>query len=639
MIRLANRRCQGARARLVRVVRNVLRDETGAISILGTAALAGLIACAALVLEYGSGLLQQIENQRAADVAAYAGAVVYSSTGSSTSATSAVNNVAALNGLSGNAASSVVNSPTGDGNEAVNVSVTTSAMLNLAKVVSNRSSLPVVSSSYAEVGQGSASDCIIALSGSGTGISLSGTGSITADACKVASNGPVCANSGANPSDVITTKYLSYDTGTNPNSSSCTLTPPSGSSSVNVTQATVTNPLASNSAVSTAAARLGLNASGSCAATAGTVCAIASPSVIGGTAITFAYSKVSSGMPSGCTDSYPSSGVHDVSCTGTGPFNFGAITLSGGTTVTFGSGSYTFGTTTCSGTANVSICNTGTSLTFTGPDILVLAGSIYNGGGASMALGSGSSSNSYDIGEDGGGYSINVGTSKIMTFGDATGAGDVFETAGTISSGGGSCLALPATTEHDINGSILAAGGLVMGAGIYTVDGSVSLGNGGGGDASNCPTSGTTTGLTALGVTIVVGGARITTPSGASPVSCGSISSTFCVGAGYNTVKLTAPTSGSTAQLAVIGPQTTTDTAGATFTSGASNTQISGAFYFPNGPINLSGAATLHDTVDTGACLELIGTSVTASAGTSTGSSCSGLGSSIGGAPRVGLIQ
>jgi hypothetical protein len=31
-----------------------------------------------------------------------------------------------------------------------------------------------------------------------------------------------------------------------------------------------------------------------------------------------------------------------------------------------------------------------------------------------------------------------------MTFGDATGSGDVFETAGTINTGGGSCLALPA---------------------------------------------------------------------------------------------------------------------------------------------------------------------------------------------------
>jgi hypothetical protein len=279
----------------------------------------------------------------------------------------------------------------------------------------------------------------------------------------------------------------------------------------------------------------------------------------------------------------------------------------------------------------VSICNNGTSLTFNGPDTFALTGSISNGGGATMTIGRGSSSNSYRLGTDSSGYSINVGTSKSMTFGDATGTGDVFQTAGTISTGGGSCLALPAASAHDINGAINASGGIQMGAGVYTVDSYVSLGNGGGGDVSNCPTSGTTTGLTALGVTLVIGGD--------STVSCGGTTSTLCVGAGYSTVKLTAPTSGSTAQLAVVGPQTTSTTAGATFTAGATNTQISGAFYFPNGPINLSGAANLHDTVDAGACLELIGTSVTASAGTSTGSTCSGLGTSSGGTPTVGLIQ
>jgi len=624
------------------MLRRTLADERGAISILGAVALTALVACSALALEYGYGLLQRIEDQRVADIAAYAGAVVYSSTSSSTSSSSAVSNVATLNGLSGTAAnSSVVTSPTGNGNKAVNVTVTTSEPLALAKVVTNSTTLPVSAGSYAEVGSGGAPGCIIALSGSGTGISLSGSGSITANSCKVASNSTVCANSNANGSDVITTKYLTYGSGTDPTSSPCTVSPPSGTSSVKVSKSTIADPLSGNSAVSTAVGHLGLNSSGSCAGTAGTVCAITSPTVTGGNAINFAWSAVptgGSGLPSGCADSY-SSGTHAVTCSGSGPFTFGQITVGGGVTVAFGSGSYKFGAASCSGTTNVSICNTGNSLTFTGPVTLVTAGSIYNGGGAAMTIGSGSSSNSYNIGKDGGGYSINVGTSKIMTFGDATGTGDIFQTAGTIANGGGSCLALPAASAHDINGSINASGGIQLGAGVYTVDGSVGFGASSGGDVSNCPTSGTTTGVTALGVTLVIGGATITLPSGASPVSCGGTSSTLCVGSGYSTVKLTAPTTGSTAQLAVIGPQTASITAGATFTAGATNTQISGAFYFPNGPINLSGAASLHDTVDAGACLELIGTSVTASAGTSTGSTCSGLGTSSGGTPTVGLIQ
>ena len=173
------------------------------------------------------------------------------------------------------------------------------------------------------------------------------------------------------------------------------------------------------------------------------------------------------------------------------------------------------------------------------------------------------------------------------------------------------------------------------GSGIYTVNGYVALGNGGGGDVSNCPTSGTTTGLTALGVTLVI--------SGTSTVTCGGTTSAFCLGAGYSTSILTAPTSSSTlgsttAGLAVIGPQSSTNTGAATFTSGATNTRISGAFYFPNGQVNMSGGATLHDTVDSNACLELIGSQVTLTAGGAVGTTCTGLGGGGSGA-TVALVQ
>ena len=537
-------------------------------------------------------------------------------------------------------------SPCGDGNQAVQVTVTTSAPLLPARVLTTNTTMPVTAAASAEI-NANAPGCVIALSGSGSGISLSGTGSITANNCQVESNTTICANGGANPSDKITTKYLSYGSGTNPASSNCTISPPSGTSSVHISKATASDPLAGNSEVSGATSRIS------------TVASITSPSApTGGSAVTFKSGSITGSLPSGCTTS-SSSSPWAVTCTGAGPFNFaalavsggatltlsttsssavfnisGGITMGGGTTATFGAGTYNIGTVSCSGTNGYSICNTGTSLTFNGPSTFVLSGGVYNGGGAIMALGSGSSSNSYNIGKASDGYSINVGTSKIMTLGDATGSGDLFQTAGTISSGGGSCLALPATGEHDVNGSIDAAGGVVMGAGIYTVNGYIAFGNGGG-DVSNCPTSGTTTGLTALGVTLVV--------SGASTVTCGSTTSAFCLGAGFSTVKLTAPTSSSTlgsstAGLAVVGPQSSSNTAAASFVNGASNTQVSGAFYFPNGPVFMSGAATLHDTVDSGACLELIGTQVTATAGTAAGSTCAGLGSGSTGT-TIGLVK
>jgi hypothetical protein len=96
------------------------------------------------------------------------------------------------------------------------------------------------------------------------------------------------------------------------------------------------------------------------------------------------------------------------------------------------------------------------------------------------------------------------------------------------------------------------------------------------------------------------------------------MASAFCLGAGYSTVNLTTPTSSSTlgsgtAGLAVIGPQSFSNTATTVFTSGATNTRISGAFYFPNGAVSMSGGATLHDTVDASTCLMLVASQVTLS--------------------------
>jgi Flp pilus assembly protein TadG len=647
------------------MLRDLLRDKRGGITILSAFLIVGVIGFSALSLEYGNSLLQQLEDQRIADTAAYSGALVFNSTNSTTSANSAVGNIATLNGLSSSAAtSSVGNSPTGDGNQAVQVTVSTSAPLLLARVLTTNTSVPVSATAYAEI-KANAPGCIIALSGSGTGISLSGTGSLTANNCKIASNTTICANSGANPSDDITTDFLSYGSGANPKTTSCTI-----SSSAKISKATTADPLAGNSEVSGAVSRI---------STVAGISSPSAPSVPSGTpAVSFPTTGTATGLPTGCTAPYtPGSKSYAVTCSGYTTYNFGAITLGknvtaaiatssgntynfnntfplngvtltgsggiygfvggintgGGTTTTFPAGTYNLGTVSSSlcssSTSGYSICNGGTSLTFDGPNTFVLAGGIYNKGGASLALGSGSSSNSYDIGKASDGNSINVGTSQIMSFGDATGSGDLFETAGNISSGGGSCLAIPAASQHDINGSLSSGGGVVLGSGIYTINGYVNFA-GRGGDVSNCPTAGTTTGLTGLAVTLVV--------SGASTTTCNSLTSAFCLGSGFDTVKLTAPSSGSTASLAVIGPQSSSNTAGATFQNGASSTQVSGAFYFPNGQIYMSGSATLHDTVDSGACLELIGTQITATAGTALGSTCSGLANGSTGT-TIGLVQ
>lgn len=683
--------------------RKLFDDDRGGISILAALMIVGVIGCSALALEYGNGLLQQVEDQRIADLAAYGGALVYNSTGSTTSTSSAVSKLASLNGLSCTSCSSVGPSPTGDGNQAVKVTVSSSAPLLLARVLTTSTSIPVSAAASAEI-NANTPGCIIALSGSGSGISLSGTGSITADNCQVELNSSICADGGANPSDAITTKYLSYNSGANPTTSSCTISPPSGTSSVHVSKASASDPLAGNSEVSGATSRITTVAS----ITSPSAPTVSAPS---GSAASFTKTGVT-GLPTACSDVYNSTTlVYTVTCSGTadfgtitvskvtvtintssgntynfsqswpitgvtlsgsgGTYGFGAgittsgtttfpagtynvvgaidasgtttfaagtynvtggIITEGGSTATFGAGNFNLGsnTATCGkkGPAGESICNSGT-LTIAGPSTFVLAGGIYNSGGQTLTLGSGSTSNSYNIGVDGNGDSIDVSTSQSTTFND-TGSGDIFQAAGDIISGGGTCLWLPAATNHDINGYISLGGGTTLGAGIYTVTDYVAFGaNNGGSETCN----GSTVGVSGSGVTFVIGGAQT--------VSCGSSAQSFCVGAGFDPVILTAPSSPvTTAGLVMIGPTTSSanSSAGAWFGQGASNSVFSGAVYFPNGPIDMSGSATLGNGTGSSACLELIGSQITITNGAAAGTTCTGLGTGSSGT-TIGLVQ
>jgi hypothetical protein len=232
-----------------------------------------------------------------------------------------------------------------------------------------------------------------------------------------------------------------------------------------------------------------------------------------------------------------------------------------------------------------------------------------------MTLGSGSTQNSYQLGASTNGYSINMGGGSFVTLNDASGNSGLFQAAGSISNGGGSCLALPAASAHDINGYINLGGGATLGSGVYTIYNYLALGAAGGG-AVTC--GGTSIGLKASGVTLVIGGN--------TTISCSSIATAFCASGGYSNVTLTAPTSGSTANIAVLGPTTSTNTAGAVLTAGATGANISGAFYIPYGPFAMSGGAS----VGGGGCFEVIASQVTLSGGAAAATTCAGLtGSSL----------
>jgi hypothetical protein len=428
--------------------------------------------------------------------------------------------------------------------------------------------------------------------------------------------------------------------------------PPAGTGAVTYKVKQVTDPLAGNAEVTTAVSRLS------------TVAALtnpSAPSLTGGTNWSPGFTgPATTASVGGCseTESAGWSGIWTVTCSGAGPFNFATLDMSGASSVTFtgnnasaiynfngkvntgsatvtfnGAGTYNIlaglnvggGSTTkftspatfnigpnssCNG-GNYSICNTGALLSFAGPSTFVLSNGLYNGGGETMVLGSGSTSNSYQIGSSSDGNAINMGGGSFVTLNDATGAGDVFTANGNISNGGGSCLALPAATQHDINGSIILGGGATLGGGIYTIYDYLALGSAGGG-AVTC--GGQSIGMKASGVSLIIGG-NATLP-------CGSSSSyVFCITGGYTNVTLTAPSIGSTVNLAVVGPTVSGITAGAILTAGASGANITGAFYFPYGTFSMSGGAS----VGGGGCLELIAAQIAITQGTAVGSTCVGL--------------
>jgi hypothetical protein len=610
--------------------------------------------------EYAYALMTQAANQRVADAAAYAGAQIYNSTGSSTSMTSAVSNIAALNGLSSSAVvPDLEASPTGDSNQAVHVTVTTTQNFVLGKMFGGASSRSIVAHSYAELSSGTGS-CILANSASGTGITLSGGTSISAPACTVASNNTVTVPCG----DTITTISLKYDSTAAPSQPCSGIAAPSGGT-LTTTKAATANWLASNSAITTATGHIS------------TVAALTSPSAPTVTANTndiafgwTASSTESQATAAGCSATWNSStSTWTLSCSTGSTFNFRNITLAGGinvnfatanaatntynfsgsinnsgsvltfgsgtfniagglytgggTTTTFGSGTFKIGkyATNCSDGGQYSICHTGTTLTFGGPSTFILSAGLY-GGSTTVNLGSGTG-NTYQFGSSSNGNAIVASGGGKITLADASGSG-AFSTVGTVSSSGGSCLSIPTATAHDMNGSFTSSGGVTLGSGVYTFNGYFALGASSGGDVT-C--GGSAIGLAASSVTLVI--------SGTSTVTCASLAAAFCVGAGFSHVSITAPTTGTSSYLAVIGPTSSSNTAAAVLTAGASNTSVSGVFYFPYGQVSLSGGASLGS--GTGQCLELIGSEITLSGGTAVGTTCSGLGG--GGSSLVMLVQ
>lgn len=683
-----------------------LRSRTASVATVFALVLPILLGFAALVAEFGSVLVTEARNQRVADLASYAGALAYNSvsTGKDAAALAAAQRIATLNGLSSSAISvGTALSIKTAGATSVRATVQTPYTLLIARVLRSNTSVPVSTEAYTEV-SGGASSCILALSGGGSGVTLSGGTSITAPTCAVNSNNKVYVPNGP----TITASAVSYGT--------TLFDPGNGITADTKVQATTTDPLAGNAGVSTLASRV-----------TGTVAAITRPTIPtlgsvsnagavilkrtdnGGVLNPAIASGTSMNLANGCTATLRAQYGNDwtINCPAGGTYNFGEInnsnygtwtlfpnstagttynisgavnvgstvswgpgtykfgnnvqlagtnTFSAGTysftsavsiggTATFGSGTYnfaqglnttggsnvTFGSGTFymgQGTVNCysykfSLCHLGTSLTFYGPSTFVFTHGLSVPAGYTLRMGYDASNakltgNSYKFGSSTASSSadaIYTGGGGTTLMADATDSGKVFELFGNFNAGGGSsCTVIPAAAQHDINGNFRAGGAVKLGAGVYSVNGYVGFGvNGGGGGSCD----GETVSIKGIDVNFVISGAATIPNSGNS---CDG--KVFCSVAGYSNVVLKAPTSGAYKDLLVIGPQSSTVTAGGFFGEGSNHGVLNGVMYFPYGPLNMNGGASVADQA--GGCFQLIATQITIDGGATMASACIG---------------
>ena len=345
----------------INILRALFARRDGSVSVVSAIALPILVAMTGMVAEYGNGLLHKVEDQRIADAAAFAAATSFNAN-SGNSLTSVVDSVASLNGIpTSDISATLTTSPSGDGNQAVLVSVSTQSPLLLSRVLGNgQANLTVTATSYAEM-KGGAPGCIIALSSSGLGVTLSGGTSVSAPACAVASDNAVSVPCGTS----ITTVAVNYDSASAPSEPCTGIQAPSGKT-LQIKKSTTADPLAGNSEVAAATARL---------TTVTSLTSPNAPTVPTEAAINFGALSLGGGVTLAFNTGGSASAVYNFASIndsgaamhfGPGTYNIaGGVQTGGGSTTTFAGGAFNIGagTFSCNGSSGYSICNTGTTLT------------------------------------------------------------------------------------------------------------------------------------------------------------------------------------------------------------------------------------------------------------------------------------
>jgi hypothetical protein len=639
----------------------VAADEGGSVALVAAVGITILIYSAAIALDLANIYLNKALDQRTADQSAIAAAFAYAATGSSATAQNAASSLAMANGVA--SASDVVTSigpsPTGDGRLAAEVTVTTPVPLSgFGRIIAGTkanpagsSSLPVGAFAFAEI-HGSP-PCILALQTGGGGVSMTGGTRVTATNCPVASNASVAVSNGPTltATDIYAVGSISSTGGATINGpqypDSSKQSDPYASAGVFARLATVAS-LASPSF----AALPGIAGSGPSESCSGSL-------NLPGNAL---YGNVTDSYYNTCT----------INFSGGGTTSMLGLSLSGSSaTINFGAGTYNIGSFAMSsyGTVTVNIAS-GTVInilgaltssssncaTFAGTAIWTIQGGISDSSSCTLSFSNTNSSSlstfsvaggitvsnghavfpagTYTIATAGnacaglcvsGGTSatfgngsfviadgISLGGGGTLTIGNQQSSSSVFQIPNfingdeAISTSGGSTLSIGSFPNVDVNGPVQLEGNAYLGAGTWTVNGTLDMASSGGGTFS-------------------------------APDNTFIASGPIAFGAGFNSITLDAPnaiSTGTEGQVSTVALASNSTTA-STVESGASDTVVTGAIYFPDAALTESGAGNLTGN---GSCLQVIANAITLSGGSTLTTNCSNLGNGAPGS-AVSLVE
>ncbi|WDF71345.1 pilus assembly protein TadG-related protein [Novosphingobium sp. KACC 22771] len=597
--------------------RHLALDTRASVSILGVSALPVIIGIAALSVELGQGYQAKITYQGIADVAALAAANAYASSKSDAILTATATNVANMNGVaSSNVAVTHLTNYSASVSDAVQVVLTRTVPVFFGQVLRTQASYTVKVVSVASLASSSTPACIIALSSTDSGVTLSGGTRLSAPQCAIASNSMVSVTGGSTISakSLLSSGSVGIDGG-----SSISADPTIYGSSLNVAAGSsitgsqtrksnnTADPLAGNASIAAAQALIG------------TYTPPVAPSVpVGADMAPGWYPAVMTfqghtGTLTGSTWTFPPGiynfrnlntgsltiniqGPSTVTISGSltvggggrliigdGPVTINApINLSGGTSLTLGAGRHYLGAITVGG---------GSTVTLGAGDLDVNGAIAISGGGSTMVVGAGNVA----IGRDSASppNAIVLSGGSVLTFGNGT-----FSANGAIITSGGSTITFGQTANHLINGNLSLNGSSTFGAGLYTINGGFTNNTGGTMAGSN--------------VSFVMAG-------------------TLNV-AGGTSVNLSAPGSGSASGIPDV--LFVTKSTSATILGGGTQDVFSGAVYVPNSDFQMSGGAGA-----TGGCFMIVAKTVTLASGPSAATMCSSLSSASSTSSSVTLIK